>query len=490
MSKSRVFSQTIKYIARFLAYGLKLTVSLAVHLLLKAFKVINERLRFSITFKTVSIYTVTFSVILFALSIAVVSSFGLFYTFETKTALDKDARVAAELLRGGTGIPADTLRKFADIEGITITLFNQQKGISFTTAEKQDDITFNDNADGLFEVITSGNHTLSVNTQPAFSNDVYYLQLSKSLLGGIPYLAVLVTGIIICFCFAIIFTIVIGSKTGRRMLQPVDDMIRTARSISARELNTRLNVVDSHDELKDLAVTFNELLDRIQASYEQQNRFVSDASHELRTPISVIQGYANLLQRWGKEEKEVLEESLGAIKNEADNMQDLVEKLLFLARADKNTQRLEKSPFAANELVDEVIKETRLIDSRHDITCEANEAVTLIADRGLIKQALRIFIDNSIKYTPPGGTIKINSLHRQNRAFLIIQDNGIGISREDLPHIFERFYKCDKSRTRESGGSSGLGLSIAQWIIEKHQGTVAVESELDKGTKITIALLV
>ena len=486
MSKSRVVSQTIKYMARLLAYGLKLTVSLAVHLLLKAFKVINERLRFSITFKTVSIYTATFSVILFALSIAVVSSFGVFYTFQTKTTLDKDARVAAEMLRGGTGIPADSLKKYADIEGITITLFNQQKGISYTTADKKDGIKFNDNTADLSEIISSGNHTISVNTQLAFSNNVYYLQLSKSLLGGIPYLAVLVTGTIVCFSFAIIFTVAIGYRTGKRMLKPVDDMIRTARSISARELDTRLNVVDSHDELKDLAVTFNELLDRIQASYEQQNRFVSDASHELRTPISVIQGYANLLQRWGKEEKAVLEESVCAIKNEADNMKDLVEKLLFLARADKHTQSLEKSSFAMNELVDEVIRETRLIDSEHNITCDINETITINADRGLIKQALRIFVDNSIKYTLRGGTIKINSEIRTNRIFLTIQDNGIGISREDIPHIFERFFKCDKSRTREGGGSSGLGLSISQWIVEKHQGTISVESELNKGTKITI----
>lgn len=488
MSKRKAFSKAIKYMARILAYGLKLTVILAVHLLRKAFETINEKLRFSITFKTASIYTLTFSAILFVLSIALVGSFGLFYTFEAKVSMERDARVVTEMLRAGTGIPTDTLEKYADIEGITISLFNQQKVISYTTADKPDNIVFNDNADQLFGVLFPGNYTISLNTQPAFSNDVYYIQLSKSLLGGAPYLAILIAGIAISFGFAIIFTVLIGSRTGRKMLKPVDDMIRTARSISARELNTRLNVVDSHDELKDLAVTFNEMLDRIQASYEQQNRFVSDASHELRTPIAVIQGYANLLQRWGKEEKAVLEESVCAIKNEADNMQDLVEKLLFLARADKNTQRLEKSSFALDELVDEVIRETKLIDKEHNITCETNEKLTINADKGLIKQALRIFIDNSIKYTPPGGAIKINSIVRHNSACLTIQDDGIGISKEDLLHIFERFYKCDKSRTREGGGSSGLGLSISQWIVEKHQGTIAVESELSKGTKITISL--
>lgn len=487
MSKGKVFSKVIKYIARLLAYGAKLTVILAARLLRKAFETINERLRFSITFKTVSVYTLTFSVVLFVLSIALVGSFGVFYTFEAKESLKREARVATELLRAETGIPVDTLKKYADIEGVTISLFNQKKAVSYTTTDKQDNIVLNDNADHLFGVFFPGGQTISLITKPNFSSDYYYLQLSKSLLGGIPYLVTLLTGIAISFGFTVIFTVLIGSRTGRKMLKPVDDMIRTARSISARELNTRLNVVDSHDELKDLAVTFNEMLDRIQKAYEQQNRFVSDASHELRTPIAVIQGYANLLQRWGKEEKAVLEESVSAIKNEADNMKDLVEKLLFLARADKNTQRLEKSSFAMNELIDEVIRETKLIDSEHNITCETNELITLDADKGLIKQALRIFVDNSIKFTPHGGTIKINSYLRHNRSCLTIQDNGIGISQEELPYIFERFYKCDKSRTRE-GGSSGLGLSISQWIVEKHHGTISVESELNRGTKITITL--
>lgn len=487
MSKEKVFAKTIKYIVRFLVSGVKLVATLGLHILRNLWRHINKRLRFSITFKTVTVYTLTFSVVFFVLSIVMVGSFALFYTYETKNSLEKDARVVEELLREGTDIPTVRLKKYADIQGITVTLFNRQKVVSYTTADEKDNISLDSGGSQLLGVFFHKNQSISLNTQPALSNDVYYMQLSKSLLGSLPYFVVLLAGIAISYGGAVIFTVLIGSRTGRKMLKPVDDMIRTARSISVRDLNTRLNVVDSHDELKDLAETFNEMLDRIQASYEQQNRFVSDASHELRTPISVIQGYASLLQRWGKEEKEVLEESVSAIKNEADNMKDLVEKLLFLARADKNTQRLEKSSFALHELVDEVLRETRLIDHEHSINCDINEKITVTSDRALIKQALRIFIDNSIKYTPPGGTIKLSSCIRPYKAVLTIDDNGIGISKEDIPHIFERFYKCDKSRTRE-GGSSGLGLSIAQWIVEKHQGTIAVDSELTKGTRITITL--
>ncbi|GAB4273609.1 MAG: hypothetical protein Kow00111_27420 [Thermincola ferriacetica] len=194
-------------------------------------------------------------------------------------------------------------------------------------------------------------------------------------------------------------------------------------------------MVNSHDELKELAETFNEMLDRIQASYEQQNRFVSDASHELRTPISVIQGYANLLNRWGKDDKAVLEESISAIKNEADNMKDLVEKLLFLARADKNTQNVVKTSFFLNELLEEVLKETRLIDTEHTITCATNEVVNVIADRGLIKQALRIFLDNSLKFTPPDGTISVNSYLKGAFCFVTIFSIVLGAGIFYIPEI-------------------------------------------------------
>jgi len=485
MSKAKNFSKIIKLTTFLLVYGLRLTITLVSRLLSTLFKGINKRLRFSITFKTASIYTLIFSTILFILSIVLISSFGFFLLYESKNSLEKSAKVTENLISESTAvIPEAGIKKYADIEGEIIALFNKEKEITYTTEESKN-ITFNEGISHFSGMSVSSDGYVHLNIRSALSDDVYYIQLSRSLAAEKSYLAVLLSAVSVSFISAVILTVAIGSRTLRKMLKPIDNMISTARA--ARDLQTRLNVVDSHDELKELAETFNEMLDRIETSYELQNQFVSDASHELRTPISVIQGYANLLQRWGKEDKEVLGESVSAIKNEADNMKELVEKLLFLARADKNTQRLEKSPFSVNELVDEVLKETKLIDSEHNITSEINEIITINADKGLIKQALRIFIDNSIKYTRTGGTIKINSYIKDNRVKLIIEDDGIGISKEDLPYIFNRFYKCDKSRTRE-GGSTGLGLSISKWIIEKHKGAIEVESALTKGTKIIITL--
>lgn len=180
-----------------------------------------------------------------------------------------------------------------------------------------------------------------------------------------------------------------------------------------------------------------------------------------------------------------MEESILAIKSEAESMKNLIEKLLFLARNDKNTQKIEKINFYINELIDEVIKETKLIDENHEILNEKNDILTINADRTLIKEALRIFVDNSLKYTPNGGKVKINCSLLQNQAVITIEDNGIGISKDALPHIFDRFYRADKSRTKDTGGT-GLGLSIAKWIILKHNGNIEVKSNLDVGTSIIL----
>jgi two-component system sensor histidine kinase ArlS len=311
----------------------------------------------------------------------------------------------------------------------------------------------------------------------------YYIESGISS----DYLSILGAILAGCNIIGLIIIIIIGSRASKKFLSPVETMTKTVKEISINALDKRLDVRGSKNELKDLAKTFNDMLDRIQKSVDQQNQFVSDASHELRTPISVIQGYVNLLNRWGKNDKEILEESILAIKSESENMKDLVEQLLFLARGDKNTQKIEKQNFMLNELIQEILKETKLIDSTHQIENEYGHEFEINADRKLIKEAIRIFVDNSIKYTPEGGTIKLDSYKKDDKAVITIGDTGTGISSEDLPYIFDRFYRADKSRTKTSGGT-GLGLAIAKWIIDNHNGIVDVWSKPDIGTIVKITL--
>ncbi len=300
-----------------------------------------------------------------------------------------------------------------------------------------------------------------------------------------------------------------GSKAIRKALKPLSDMAETARNlnvevssmhsrydgthiknmagvisgIDATRLDRTISVDSSQNELKDLASAINNMLNRIRASYESQVRFVSDASHELRTPISVIQGYANLLDRWGKDDKETMQESIDAIKVETQNMKELVEHLLFLARGDNETIHFQNEIFDVCDVIDEIVRETKMIDPNHCFEIDLARHAYLDADRQLIKQAMRILIDNSMKYTPIGGNIVLRITLEDGFVRILVQDSGIGIASEDLPYIFDRFYRSDESRARKTGGS-GLGLSIAKWIIERHGGHFEVLSRLDVGTRI------
>lgn len=285
----------------------------------------------------------------------------------------------------------------------------------------------------------------------------------------------------------IIAIILLGSGVSRKLLAPIKTMTKTVQEISFNHLNHRIDVSGSKNELKDLARTFNEMLDRIEKSVDQQNRFVSDASHELRTPISVIQGYANLLARWGKDDRSVLEESISALQSEAENMNHLIEELLFLARDDSGNLKVTIEEFQLCEIIREILYETEMIDKDHKFISEKNEEFLLQADRKLLKEAIRIIIDNSIKYTPQGGTVKINCYKKNNKGVISIEDTGIGISKADLPNIFTRFYRADQSRTKEKGGT-GLGLTIAKRIIDNHEGKINVWSEINQGTIFRIEL--
>lgn len=265
----------------------------------------------------------------------------------------------------------------------------------------------------------------------------------------------------------------------------IKDLAGAISSIDANKLDSHISVDSSQNELKDLASAINDMLNRINASYQSQIRFVSDASHELRTPISVIQGYANLLDRWGKNDQKTMQESIDAIKGEAESMKELVEQLLFLARGDNETIHFHKEEVEICEIMDEVIKETQMIDSNHNFEVNLDRPAYIKADKQLIKQVIRILVDNSIKYTPHGEKIILRIARKDDLVHITVQDSGIGIEPESLAHIFDRFYRSDESRARKTGGS-GLGLSIAKWIIEQHNGYFDILSRVDIGTRITI----
>lgn len=470
-----------------------------------------EKQRFSLSFKITLVYVRKTFTILFSFGFLITAGFIVYLGWNAQRTLERDYNNTADYLTEGTELPKDKIKRLAEFDSITITLFDMDKNVLYSTDKEEaaflagdsnrDKIKINDR----FILFKSSKpiyykwdfnaesreynfgFLMALNEKYNWGSRNVYIQIQTKMIREVISVIILFWALLFIDIMYLMSIITSGARASRKILKPVEVMTKTVEIITINELDTRLDVSGSQDELKDLARTFNSMLDRIQQSYEQQNQFVSDASHELRTPISVIQGYANLLDRWGKNDEQVLLESITAIKTESENMKDLVEKLLFLARGDKNTQKVEKESFVLKDLIDEVVRETKLIDNIHDIKCEKNEGITINADRGLMKEAIRILVDNSIKFTPEGGTIGISSFMQNKDAVIIVEDTGVGISKEDLPHIFDRFYRADKSRTRKTGGT-GLGLAIARWIILKHNGKIDVTSKINEGTRFRITI--
>ena len=289
----------------------------------------------------------------------------------------------------------------------------------------------------------------------------------------------------ICFVLALLA----GHFISRRILKPIREFTWTARSIEVERLGRRLEVPRARDELSELALTFNRMLDRLQEGFSQQQRFVSDASHELRTPLTVILGYSDMLSRWGREDKSILDEGITAIRSEAENMQQLIEKLLFLARADQKRQAVHKESVIFTELLADTIEKMQTVTTSHEVTLGENAEATVYADPVLLRQLLRIFLENSLKYTPPGGHIHASSTLAPDEKSITVtlSDDGIGIAKEHQAHIFDRFYRVDSSRTKETGGS-GLGLSIARWIADQHDIRIRLISEEGEGTSVMLTI--
>lgn len=271
------------------------------------------------------------------------------------------------------------------------------------------------------------------------------------------------------------------------VLAPIRDITDMAATLSANNLSNRINIAGTKNELKDLATVINSMLDRIETSYNSQKQFVSDASHELRTPIAVIQGYVSMLSRWGKSDPEILDEGITAIAQETKSMKELVESLLFLARHDKKTLLMEMTRFDMLDVASEVQREAAMVTPEDTFLLSPSDHVEIKADRNMMKQVMRILCDNAVKYSPKGGSITIGVQKTATGCTLSMSDNGPGIPKEELSKIFERFYRSDSARKAEGGGH-GLGLSIARIIVMGHKGQLRVRSKVGAGTTFFVDL--
>jgi len=269
-----------------------------------------------------------------------------------------------------------------------------------------------------------------------------------------------------------------------RALAPVDEMTRAAEAIGAQDLGKRLRVPPTQDELERLASTLNSMLARLEAAFQQVARFTADASHELRTPVAVMRTSAELALRKTRTEDEY-REALTQIVQESDKVSRLIEQLLTLARADAEPAMLALRRTELRGALENACTEAApLAEAKQLSFCKqiaGDQPLWVEGDANSLERLFLILLDNAVKYTPSGGKIEVRLGRENGFAVAEIRDTGMGIAASDTPHIFERFYRADKARSRESGGT-GLGLAIGRWIAEAHRGEIRVSSEPAKGS--------
>ncbi|MGJ7909581.1 ATP-binding protein [Neobacillus sp. LXY-1] len=286
---------------------------------------------------------------------------------------------------------------------------------------------------------------------------------------------------------AILLSALSGYVLASQLLRPVRALANTMKRIKENGFHERMEASSQKDELSDLINVFNEMMDNLEKSFTQQKQFVEDASHELRTPVSILEGHVSLLNRWGKKDPAILEESLGASLQEINRLKKIINDLLTLTRVE-NQWVTTVTKADVYEIIIRLVKNLELLHPDYVLVLDLDKQIphAAISEQHL-EQILIILIDNAIKYSPENKTIEITVKHMENHICFTVRDHGIGIPSEQISNVFNRFYRVDKARSRESGGT-GLGLSIAKQIIDKYHGSIVIESKEGVGTKVTLII--
>ncbi|MCR5757314.1 MAG: HAMP domain-containing protein [Selenomonas sp.] len=462
------------------------------------------RLRYAqISTKITCFYAAVLLLVLILTS--VLTGLGVYFSFyhQAEVELEISMNHVLDVLEQGRSIDIDFGRDDVVLPGVVLRIIDGRGKIVYendmhypplkrieANTEKNPPFWANKN----MQVVQLRNATLyHAKMDVDYRGQVYHMHFFKTITAEKHFLETLQKILFLMTILGFFLALVAGFFVSRRILQPIREMTTTARKIEVEKMDKRIVVPPARDELAELAQTFNHMLDRLEGGFEQQKRFVSDASHELRTPVTVILGYSDLLSRWGRSDEDVLDEGIDSIRSEAENMQQLIEKLLFLARADQNRQVLHKENIELSELLADIIRKMKLVTKNHSVELLQNDDGMIYGDLVTVRQMFRIFLDNSTKYTPKGGRITVVSrkVVGEDGSFMevALADNGIGIDKKDQQKVFERFYRVDSSRTKAQGVSgTGLGLSIASWIAQQHDIEIRLESELGKGTTMHLRI--
>ncbi len=381
--------------------------------------------------------------------------------------------IQKNVLEGGAQFIADQIQKgvpYADIQypNTYFIVYDQAKNMQYDGSggqkiDKQTGIQYKDVEDGVYNIEVFCTIALTDQTATDFVMIALFLIMVA----------------VVCFVISVLII--------DKVLNPVRVMIEKVKSISNQNFNSKIFIDSAEDELREYAYAFNQMSSKISAYIDNQKQFISDASHELVTPITVIVGHTDMLMRWGKDDAETLHAGLGTIKEEALSMNELIENLLFFSRTDNKMMQYDMKRFHLTSLIEECVSEQKMLHAEFDIAYESTEPIEIVADYNAIKQVIRIVFANSVKYSEHKKQIVVTVETEAQYANLSISDKGLGIEQEYLEKIFNRFFRIDDSRTRQTGGT-GLGLAIAKEIIEAHGYTISAQSKPGEGTTIHIRM--
>lgn len=314
-----------------------------------------------------------------------------------------------------------------------------------------------------------------------------YIEVAQSLRQVDNTLRELATLITVSIAAGLIVAAVGGWFIAGNVLAPIGKVMTAAQKITrARDLGRRIEVPQMVDEVGRLAMTFNEMLARIEELFRAQQRFVADVSHELRSPLTAVRGNLDLLQRGAANDPEERAQVIEAIDSETARMSRLVSDLLLLARQDAGVP-IAKQMIELDTLLLEVYRQAQVTAKGVTFVLGAEDQAIITGDRDRLKQVLLNLVDNAVKYTPQGGKVTLSLTKDDTWVKIAVQDTGIGIAAENIPNLFDRFYRVDKARSRDAGGT-GLGLAIAKSVVDAHNGKITVESQIGKGSTFTVWL--
>jgi signal transduction histidine kinase len=317
--------------------------------------------------------------------------------------------------------------------------------------------------------------------------DIIYIQIIKNLNDSYVFMTTLFILMISISGVGLIAIIIIGIYGTKQTLKPLIEISETAKNISENNLNIRIEETGNKDELDQLIISLNQMIMKLESAFNNQKRFVSDASHELRIPLTVIKGYIDILSDWGKNDPQLCEESIEAIREEIQGMNKIVEDLLLITRIENNYFDEDFNILDISGVLEKIYHQCQMIDPDHQYLLDICDQALVRGNEGLLIQAIRGLIDNSRKYTPDGGTITLTLSVTPKIVELSVTDTGCGIPQKELGKIRERFYRVSSDRSRTTGGS-GLGLSIIDSIIKTHRGKLIITSQEKVGTKAAIIL--